>query len=207
MILSIDSTLPLLSLALVEKGSVITAISSRAEGSRNEKLLPAIDWMLAETGLSMAQIELIAVTRGPGSFTGARIGLATVQGLALARGVQVCAMGTLEAAGSAQPASGSTLVVSEAGRGEFYAAGYRGLDELLAPSLLTVETLSIEAGRFETTVRVEELMQTFNLAVLAARRAEEIARAGRLELYRNLIPIYVRLAEAEVRLKQKLDAG
>jgi len=207
MILSIDTTLPLLSLALVEKGSVITAISSRAEGSRNEKLLPAIDWMLAETGLSMTQIELIAVTRGPGSFTGARIGLATVQGLAMARAVPVCAMGTLEAAGSAQAASGSTLVVSEAGRGEFYGAGYRGLDELLAPTLLTVETLSIEVGRFETTMRVEELMQTFNLAVLAARRAEEIARAGRLELYQNLIPIYVRLAEAEVRLKQKLDAG
>lgn len=207
MILAIDTTLPLLSLALVEKGSVITAISSRAEGSRNEKLLPAIDWMLAETGLSMGEIELIAVTRGPGSFTGARIGLATVQGLALAKGMPVCAMGTLEAAASGQAENKSVLVVSEAGRGEFYAAAYQGLDELLAPSLLTGEALAFQAGRFGTTLRVEELMQTFSLAVLAARRAEDIASAGKLERYRDLIPIYVRLAEAEVRLKQKLDAG
>lgn len=207
MILSIDTTLPLLSLALVEKGSVITAISSRAEGSRNEKLLPAIDWMLGETGLSLEGIELIAVTRGPGSFTGARIGLATVQGLALAKGMSVCAMATLEAAASGQAKGSSILVVSEAGRGEFYAAAYRGLDEILAPSLLTREALAFQAGRFETIVRVEELMQTHNVAVLAARRAEEIVSAGRLDQYRDLIPIYVRLAEAEVRLKQKLDAG
>lgn len=207
MILSIDTTLPLLSLALVEQGSVITAISSRAEGSRNEKLLPAIDWMLAETGLSMGQIDLIAVTRGPGSFTGSRIGLATVQGLALAKGMSVCAMGTLEAAASGQAKGSSTLVVSEAGRGEFYAAAYRGLEEILTPSLLTGEALASQAERFENAVRVEELMQTHNLAVLAARRAEEIAGAGRLEHYRELIPIYVRLAEAEIRLKQKLDAG
>lgn len=205
MILSIDTTLPLLSLALVENGSVITAISSRAEGSRNEKLLPAIDWMLAEAGLSMGKIELIAVTRGPGSFTGARIGLATVQGLALAGGMAVCAMGTLEAAASGQ--ADSVLVVSDAGRGEFYAAAYQGLDEMLAPSLLTEETLAFQDGRFTSTLRVEELMQTCNFAVLAARRAEEIVSAGRLEQYRHLLPIYVRLAEADVRLKQKLDAG
>ena len=207
MILAIDTTLPLLSLALVEKGGVIASVSSRAEGSRNEKLLPAIDWMLAEAGISMEEVGLIAVTRGPGSFTGARIGLATVQGLALAKGMAVCAMGTLEAAASGQGEDNPVLVISEAGRGEFYAAAYRGLDEILAPSLLNEEALAFQAGRFETTLRVEEQMQTHNVAVLAARRAEEIASAGRLEQYRDLTPIYVRLAEAEVRLKQKLDAG
>jgi len=206
-ILSIDTTLPLLSLALVEKESVVVSISARAEGSRNERLLPAIDWMLAEAAVSIDAIELIAVTRGPGSFTGARIGLATVQGLALAKGMSVCAMGTLEASVSGQAHDLSILVVSEAGRGEFYAAAYRGFDELLAPSLLTREALAFQTERFDGLIRVEELIHTHNIAVLAARRAAEIAGSGRLEQYRELIPIYVRLAEAEVRLKQKLDAG
>lgn len=207
MILSIDTTLPLLSLALVEKESVVLALSARAEGSRNERLLPAIDWMLAESGVSMEAIELIAVTRGPGSFTGARIGLATVQGLAMARGIPVCALGTLEASVAGQGRDRSTLVVSGAGRGEFYAAAYRGLDEILAPSLLTSEAVTFETERYDGLIRVEELMETHNIAVLAARRASEIEAAGRTEQYRDLIPIYVRLAEADVRLKQRLDAG
>ena len=75
-----------LSVALLRDESLIGAVALEGKGSRNEKLLPAIDWLLTESKIDRKSIELFAVTRGPGSFTGVRIGLATVQGLALALG-------------------------------------------------------------------------------------------------------------------------
>src|SRR5512142_3423403 len=120
LVLGADSSLPILSVALVRDRDLIGAIALEGKSSRNEKLLPAIDWLLAETGTDRASIDLFAVTRGPGSFTGVRIGLATIQGLALALGRPVCAMSTHEAiAGDA-----SVTVVDDAGRGESYVSRF-----------------------------------------------------------------------------------
>src|SRR5512138_2509880 len=95
--LAVDTSLPLLSVALLSDQSLLGAVSLEGKGSRNEKLLPAIDWLLTESGVDRHAIDLFAVTRGPGSFTGVRIGLATVQGLALAMDRPVCAISTHEA--------------------------------------------------------------------------------------------------------------
>src|ERR1700745_2380217 len=82
LILSADSSLPILSVALVLDDVLLGAIALQGKSSRNEKLLPAIDWLLTEGSIDRASIDLFAVTRGPGSFSGVRIGLATMQGLA-----------------------------------------------------------------------------------------------------------------------------
>src|SRR5213596_3355368 len=105
LILAADTSLPLLSVALLRDGTLLGALALEGKGSRNEKLLPAVDWLLTESGLDRREVELFAVTRGPGSFTGVRIGLATLQGLALALGKSVCAMSTHEAIA---PANGRT---------------------------------------------------------------------------------------------------
>src|ERR1700741_312138 len=112
-----DTSLPILSVALVNDGALAGAVTLEGRGSRNEKLLTAIDWLLAENGIDRKALDLFAVTRGPGSFTGVRIGLATMQGLALALGRPVCAMSTHEAVA---PDSGRAAIVDDAGRGEFY---------------------------------------------------------------------------------------
>ncbi|MGZ8711415.1 MAG: tRNA (adenosine(37)-N6)-threonylcarbamoyltransferase complex dimerization subunit type 1 TsaB, partial [Thermoanaerobaculia bacterium] len=118
LVLAADTSLPILSVALVSDGALVGAMALEGRGSRNEKLLPAIDWLLAENGVERGAIDLFAITRGPGSFTGVRIGLATMQGLAMALRKPVCAMSTHEAIAFHE--AGRVAVVDDAGRGEFY---------------------------------------------------------------------------------------
>jgi len=197
LILAADTSLPILSVALIRDAQLLAASAVEGKNSRNEKLLPAIDWVLNETGSDRREIDLFAVTRGPGSFTGVRIGLATMQGMALALGKPVCAMSTHEAIA---PAHGKWLIVDDAGRGEFYVSEYEEGEEVLAPRLARSEDLvSFQAEK----LFVADVLRERNVALSCARRAEKIALGGRVGEYGDITPIYVRLAEAEVKLKQK----
>ncbi len=193
-VLAADTSLPILSVALITDETLIGAIAMEGRGSRNEKLLPAIDWLLAENNVERGAIDLFAVTRGPGSFTGVRIGLATMQGLALALHKPVCAMSTYEAI--AFGASGPVIVADDAGRGEFYVSTFDQGNEVVAPHLAS----SVPDGR---VIRVSDFMQHGNVALRCARRALDVERFGEGERYRVVTPIYVRLAEAVVKLKAK----
>ena len=196
LILGVDTSLPLLSVALIRDESVLGAVALEGKGSRNEKLLPAIDWLLVETATARGDIDLYAVTRGPGSFTGVRIGLATVQGMALALGKPVCAMSTHEAI--AHPAARSE-VVDDAGRGEFYVSVYDSGREIEPPHLAKEAPAE--------PMWVADALRHMNVALRCAQRAARIAAEGRLAEYADITPIYVRLAEAEVKLQQKRDAN
>ena len=81
-----------------------------------------IEAVMTEGGLAMAALDRIAVTRGPGTFTGVRIGIATARGLALATNLPICAMTTLEALAVAVPTPhhAPTASVIDARRGEVY---------------------------------------------------------------------------------------
>ena len=195
-VLGVDTSLPLLSVALISGAPppsaaiVLGSIAVEGKGSRNEKLLPAIDWLLAETATDRKAVDLYAVTRGPGSFTGVRIGLATVQGMALALGRPVCAMSTHEAI-----AEGRMTVADDAGRGEFYVSSYDGGREIQAPHLAR----EAPAG----ALMISDALRSINVALRCAQHALRIANEGRLAEYADATPIYVRLAEAEVKLQQK----
>ncbi len=195
LILAADTSLPILSVALVSDGVLVGAMALEGKGSRNEKLLPSIDWLLTENNIDRKAIDLLAVTRGPGSFTGVRIGLATMQGLAMAIGKPVCAMSTHEAIAYGE--EGPVAVVDDAGRGELYVSTFDGGRELSAPHLG-----ELPEGR---VIRVADFLQRDNVALRCARRAIEIESRGEGERYRDVTPIYVRLAEAEVKLRQKLQ--
>jgi len=194
LVLAADTSLPLLSVALMREGALVGALVAEGKGSRNEKLLPAIDWLLGESGIERGAIELFAVTRGPGSFTGVRIGLATVQGLALALGRPVCTMSTHAAIAHGEP--GRVAVVDDAGRGELYVSVFEDGREIVAPHLAA----AVEEPR---VLRVADFLQDGNVALRCARRALEIERRGQGDHHRDVTPIYVRLAEAEVQLRQK----
>jgi len=188
--LAADTSLPLLSVALLSDSTLLGSIALEGKGSRNEKLLPAIDWVLTECNVDRKSIDLFAVTRGPGSFTGVRIGLATMQGLALALDRPLIAMSTHEAI-----ARGSVTIADDAGRGEFYVSVFENGREIVAPHLeKTIDGAALRVGDF---------VQSHNVAVECARRAIEIVRDGAADRYADITPIYVRLAEAEVKLQQK----
>ena len=194
LILAADTSLPIFSVALLRDRSLIGAVALEGRSSRNEKLLPAVDWLLTESGVERREIDLFAVTRGPGSFTGVRIGLATIQGLALALGKPICAMSTHEAIALGE-GSGASTVIDDAGRGEYYVSRFEGHREVEAPHLAK----ELDAG----SVVVGDFLQHGNVAAACARRAHELAAANALDRYADVTPIYVRLAEAEVKLQQK----
>ncbi len=212
LILAADTSLPLFSVALLRDDSLVGAVSLEGKSSRNEKLLPAIDWLLVESGTARADIDLFAVTRGPGSFTGVRIGLATIQGLALALGRPVCAMSTHEAvalggshgmnANEPEGATAQILVIDDAGRGEFYISSFEHGREVVQPRLASADEVA-DLSRHAVRVSLDSFTSFQNVAAGCARRAAAIAAAGGLSHYSDATPIYVRLAEAEVKLQQK----
>ena len=166
LVLAADTSLPILSVALVNDGALAGAVTLEGRGSRNEKLLTAIDWLLAENGIDRKALDLFAVTRGPGSFTGVRIGLATMQGLALALGRPVCAMSTHEAVAFGE--AGRVAIVDDAGRGESYVSWFDDGHETMAPHI----GIAPEDRR---VIRIADLMQRDNVALLTTlkKRIEE----------------------------------
>lgn len=200
-ILAIDTSLPALSIALLREGRPLAAIILEGASSRNEKLLPAVDWAFSESGFDRATLELLAVTRGPGSFTGVRVGLATVQGLAAALNLPVCAMATHQAIAYGRPAP--VLVYGDAGRNEFYASVWDGASEIVAPQLATQAGLERLQAEYGEGIAIASLLATRNIALDLAYAAEAMARNGKLGDFADVTPIYVRLAEAEVRLANR----
>lgn len=198
-ILAADTSLPIFSVALLRDRLLLGAVALEGRSSRNEKLLPAVDWLLGESGVDRREIDLFAVTRGPGSFTGVRIGLATIQGLALALGKPICAMSTHEAIALGEGNSDKIAVFDDAGRGELYVSTFDGHREVDAPHL--AKELDREA--FLLAIAVGDFLQHGNVAAACARRAHELAAADALARYADVTPIYVRLAEAEVKLRQR----
>lgn len=204
LILAADTSLPILSVALLDDDVLIGALALEGKGSRNEKLLPAVDWLLTESGVARASLDLLAVTRGPGSFTGVRIGLATMQGLAMALNRPTCAMSTHEAVALGSSSAPTLVVIDDAGRGEHYVSRFENGEEIVPPRLATAEeAASLRHGA--DVIDLARFTQQGNVAIACARRARHIATAAQLDRYTGVSPIYVRLAEAEVKLLRRRD--
>lgn len=120
-VLAIDSGSPLVSVAFGTAGGPLTS-RSMAIAHSSEALLHSVDEVLAEAGATARDIEGLVGLRGPGSFTGLRVGLATLLGLHQALGVPAVAIPTLEVLGLAAAAGGEPLLaVVDALRGEWFA--------------------------------------------------------------------------------------
>jgi tRNA threonylcarbamoyladenosine biosynthesis protein TsaB len=152
LILAFDTATDVATSALVEDGEVLGERTSRAV-----TLLEDVDALLRQAGARTGDIQGLAVGTGPGSFTGLRVGLATARGLALALGVPVAGVSTLEALAAGAPGA---LPVIDARRGEVFVL--QGEPRVLAP-----EDLELEAG----TVCVGNGAVRYR-AVLAAKGAE-----------------------------------
>lgn len=95
-ILALDSATDACSVALCDGGEYVSRFELAAR-SHTQRLLPLVDEVLAEAGLGLSELDAIAFGRGPGSFTGLRICLGMVQGLAFARDLPVIPVSTLDA--------------------------------------------------------------------------------------------------------------
>ena len=130
-------------------GDLLGEITLRNHESHSERMLPALEWLLATLGLSLRDCEAVAVSQGPGSFTGLRAGVATAKGLSFSLRVPLFGIPTLEAlAANAPPGEGPLCAVLNARRGEVFRALFeRRHDELrrLGPdSLMPLGALADE---------------------------------------------------------------
>lgn len=123
LILTIETSTPTERVAVVRDGSVLAEIVETVGRGHTEKLLGAVESVLSRASAGLRELDAIAVSIGPGRFSGLRVGLATAKGLAAARGLPVVPVQSLEAlAESARPYEGLVCPMLDARRGEVYAA-------------------------------------------------------------------------------------
>jgi tRNA threonylcarbamoyladenosine biosynthesis protein TsaB len=124
-VLAIETSTPVASVAVVDAGGVLASRTLRAQRRHLEWVAAAIDGMLHDLGAGAVSVEGVAVGRGPGGFTGLRIGIATAAAWARARGVPMVSVGTLEILASSAGTAGLVLPLLDAHGGEVAAALYR----------------------------------------------------------------------------------
>ena len=232
-ILAIDTATPCSTVAITSgtlggSGTVVAEVALSSSITHSRRLLSAIDWLFSEAGLDKGALAGYCIGLGPGSFTGLRIGMATVKGLASAAGLPLYGISTLD--GIAAGCSLGTLplrVVLDARKKEVYTAAYRfdgeGIarrdsaieamppmkltERITAPTLFVGDGL--KAYRSMLQERLGERMVTApvslwspSAAVLGLLAGEMAARGERLGLG-MATPLYVRASDAELNLKTR----
>jgi len=184
--------------------------------THSERLMTAIDQLLGDAGWTVRDLEGIAVTVGPGSFTGLRVGLSTVKGLALALAIPVAAVPTLDAMAAMLPyAALPVCPVLDARKREVYASLYRwdGLGMRRQWDYLAISPDDLARRLDEPVIVVGEgahaIDSPWARRVEPPRRGPAPAVVGALGRTRlalgdtvaaaDLVPIYLRPSEAELK--------
>lgn len=124
-ILGIDTATPFLALGVVEEERVLSELRFNAGQTHAQLLVPNIDKVLNKASLKLEELDGVAISIGPGSFTGLRIGLATAKGLCFAAGKSLVSVPTLDGLVHFQRSSPYPLVsILDAKKNEVYSAVY-----------------------------------------------------------------------------------
>lgn len=128
-ILALDSTAKAAAAALLRDGELVAKDMHDDGNTHSSTLLPMIERLLKENSLAVDDIDLFAASAGPGSFTGVRIGAATLKGLAFGKNRPCVAVSALEAlAYNMRGTDGVVCALMDARRGQFYTATFKVAD-------------------------------------------------------------------------------
>ena len=226
LILAFESSARAASVALVEDGRLISQYSQCSGLTHSRTLLPMAEDMLKNAELTLDKVDLFAVAHGPGSFTGIRIGVSTVKGLAWAADKPCVGVSTLEAmAWHGLAAGGLVCPVMDARRSQVYNALFRVEngrpvrlceDRPIALSQLAEELRDLNAPAFligdgaelaEKYLREQGLPCTVAPENLRWQSAWGVAMAAMDKTPGNadaLLPVYLRLSQAERERQERL---
>lgn len=232
-ILAIDTSSLVATVAVMNEEKLLGEYTINSPMTHSQKLMPIIDEMLSNLELSMEDVDMIAVSRGPGSFTGVRIGISTVKGLAHPRNIPIIGVSSLE--GLAYNLSyGEELIcpIMDARRNQVYTGVYKWVDYKLT-TLLDEAPLSIDQLMDELKKRKEktiflgdglirykdDIISSLGDKALFAPRFLNMQRASSIaqlafdkidgegvdpESYYNITPVYLRKSEAERQYEEKI---
>ncbi len=231
-ILSLDSTAKVASVALCEDEHLLGELTLNNGNTHSQTLLPMVEFLLDKFNLSPADIDLFAVAAGPGSFTGVRIGAATIKGLTFGQDKACAGVSTLEAlAYNLCDYEGLVCPVMNARRQQVYTALFRvcngTLERLMPDSAIAIAELDQKLSAFEEPVRLCGDGYDITLPLLthtviptseryrhqSAYSVAQVARRmkdfGELCTDITLSPIYLRLSQAERERAERLgvDTG
>lgn len=220
-ILAIDTSSRSTGVALAVDGKAAASSAVVRAGGHSESLFIHIDQVLKDAGVARGEIEGVAVTRGPGGFTGLRVGIATAKGLAFGLGVKIAGVSSLKAlAAGVVGFSGAVGAAVDAKKNQVYAAAYgengvelmperawnpedfaAGLSALSMPVTLTGSGAGVYGAVFasvlgKTLTFAPEGLWEVDPACVAALGHNEFL-AGRSVDPSMLTPVYLRRSEAE----------
>jgi tRNA threonylcarbamoyladenosine biosynthesis protein TsaB len=226
-VLGIETSTKTGSVAIVSEQGVVAQYSLNIEVTHSERLMSTVDRVLKDTGLTVVQIDGFSVAIGPGSFTGLRIGLSTVKGLALVTGRPTAAVPTLLALAWNLPfAACPVCPMLDARKSEVYAAIYsfdgaayaqlmpetaisiRGLAEKISGEILfTGEAAHIYrqeiVKQFGDRARFAPLSAALPSAAIVAELGLDMLKHGKRTDADSLTPLYIRRPEAEVAWEKR----
>jgi tRNA threonylcarbamoyladenosine biosynthesis protein TsaB len=219
-ILALDTSSRAGSAALLDDDRLIAAHQLDVSATHSERLLPAVDRLLADAGWTIGDIELLACAKGPGSFTGLRIGIASAKGIAVAAELPLVGVNSLEATAQALAfAAGPICPMIDARKRQVYAAlfqpnGAGGLQRLRDD--VSTPAGPWAAGLGEPCLFVGDGAELYREEIRAARpdaivapmalccpRAASVGWLGRrafLAGEKGLVAHYVRPSDAELNL-------
>ncbi len=223
LILALDTATLVSSVALASHDKLVAELSLQTKKTHSELLMPHIEQIISTAGVEKKEIKAIAVSIGPGSFTGLRIGLATAKALAYAFGIPIIGVPTLAAIANNCPVPGAVLSpLLDAQKGNVYQAIYTwnidGLSEVEPPRVVALADALHVLGKFEkpavvmgegaTMYREHILSSDCGVAIaephVAVPRAASVAmlahrmmKQGISQDVMELEPFYIRRSEAE----------
>lgn len=219
-ILALDSTAKVASVALCEDGQLLGELTLNNGNTHSQTLLPMVEFLLDKFDLSPLDIDLLAVAAGPGSFTGVRIGVATIKGLAFGQNKPCTGVSTLEAlAYNLCDYDGLICPVMNARRQQVYTALFRAkdgkLERLMPDSAIAIAELDQKLSQYNEPVRLcgdgydvtlplltHEVIPTseryrHQSGYAVAQVAKRMFDAGETCTDITVSPVYLRLSQAE----------
>lgn len=206
-LLVIDTGLAACQAAVFDGERPLSALCEPMARGHQERLGPMVREAMTEADVAFRSLDRIAVTVGPGSFTGVRVGLAFAKGLSLALEKPCVGVGTLAALAASLCGTDRRAAVIDAGRGSVYLQLFEGEAELTAPDILPLETA---AARLAELAPVDHLvgpqasrllpsLPAAHAVDLTAPAPAAIARLARAALPVPPRPLYLRAPDARVR--------